>query len=168
MAAPDPICAAAEVTCEGVVMTLALSERDRERLSLFVDEMRAMRADRGWSQSGASRPGAVLGITDSDGGDLPARPNPEPGQGPGPSVRDPGVHRGRAGKTGDARHVWAAVAQAPHNIVPGAVPPVSLEIEAKATVLRAFEHSLVPGLLQTEDYARARPVHQVGCDRGRD
>jgi hypothetical protein len=29
------------------------------------------------------------------------------------------------------------------------------EIEAKAAVLRAFQHSLVPGLLQTEDYARA-------------
>jgi hypothetical protein len=29
------------------------------------------------------------------------------------------------------------------------------ELEAKAVVLRDFEHSLVPGLLQTEDYARA-------------
>jgi transcriptional regulator with XRE-family HTH domain len=29
------------------------------------------------------------------------------------------------------------------------------EIEAQATQLRLFEHSLVPGLLQTEDYARA-------------
>ncbi|MDX6422395.1 MAG: helix-turn-helix protein, partial [Trebonia sp.] len=32
-------------------MTLALSERDRERLSLFVDEMRAMRAEHGWSRA---------------------------------------------------------------------------------------------------------------------
>ena len=29
------------------------------------------------------------------------------------------------------------------------------ELEAKAEVLRTFQHSLVPGLLQTEDYARA-------------
>jgi hypothetical protein len=29
------------------------------------------------------------------------------------------------------------------------------ELEAKADSLRTFEHSLVPGLLQTEDYARA-------------
>jgi hypothetical protein len=29
------------------------------------------------------------------------------------------------------------------------------ELEAKAVALRDFEHSLVPGLLQTEDYARA-------------
>lgn len=33
------------------MLTLALSERDRERLSLFVDEMRAMRAERGWSRA---------------------------------------------------------------------------------------------------------------------
>jgi hypothetical protein len=30
---------------------MALSERDRERLSLFVDEMRAMREQRGWSRA---------------------------------------------------------------------------------------------------------------------
>ncbi|HUY44672.1 MAG TPA: Scr1 family TA system antitoxin-like transcriptional regulator [Streptosporangiaceae bacterium] len=33
--------------------------------------------------------------------------------------------------------------------------PWAAEIEATATQLRLFEHSLVPGLLQTEDYARA-------------
>ncbi len=33
------------------MLTLALSERDGERLSLFVDEMRAMRAERGWSRA---------------------------------------------------------------------------------------------------------------------
>jgi len=33
--------------------------------------------------------------------------------------------------------------------------PWAAEIEATATQLRLFEHSLVPGLLQAEDYARA-------------
>jgi len=33
--------------------------------------------------------------------------------------------------------------------------PWAAEIEATATQLRLFEHSVVPGLLQTEDYARA-------------
>jgi DNA-binding XRE family transcriptional regulator len=47
----DVMCTAADVACERVVMTLALSERDRERLSLFVDEMRAMRAEHGWSRA---------------------------------------------------------------------------------------------------------------------
>jgi hypothetical protein len=32
-------------------MRMALSERDRERLSLFVDEMRAMREQCGWSRA---------------------------------------------------------------------------------------------------------------------
>ena len=33
----------------------ALSERDREAVSLFVDEMRAMREARGWSQAELAR-----------------------------------------------------------------------------------------------------------------
>lgn len=45
------MCAAADVICVKVVMTLAVGGRDRERLSLFVDEMRAMRAERGWSRA---------------------------------------------------------------------------------------------------------------------
>jgi transcriptional regulator with XRE-family HTH domain len=38
--------------------------------------------------------------------------------------------------------------------------------EARATSLRWFEHSLVPGLLQTEDYARG-PGHPPEHPRGR-
>src|SRR6185437_7179831 len=51
VAAHRVMCATAGVICVRVVMALALSERDRERLSLFVDEMRAMRAERGWSRA---------------------------------------------------------------------------------------------------------------------
>lgn len=43
---------AANATCVKAVMTMArLSERDRERLSVFVDEMRAMREERDWSRA---------------------------------------------------------------------------------------------------------------------
>ena len=37
------------------------------------------------------------------------------------------------------------------------------ELEANAIVLRDFEHSLVPGLLQTEDYARAVLATKAGA-----
>ena len=41
------------------------------------------------------------------------------------------------------------------------------DIEAEATVLRSYEPLVVPGLLQTEDYARAILSMRPGGDRGR-
>jgi transcriptional regulator with XRE-family HTH domain len=131
-----------------------LSDRDRERLSLFVDEMRALRAERGWTRAelaakaqysesliamvenyergvtqglakGMDRAFRTAGYTD----DTPDKPG------------DPGMF-GR---------LWLKLRTMsfPESFRPYA------ETEAKALVLRVSAHSLVPGLLQTEDYARA-------------
>jgi transcriptional regulator with XRE-family HTH domain len=136
-----------------------LSESDREKVSLFVDEMRAMREQRGWSQAELARRGnysesaiamvetfqraptlalakaldrtfETAGFTE-DGPDGPATP-------------------------GTFMRLWHKLRTISF---PASFRPF-VEHEEKAAELRMFEHSLVPGLLQTEDYARAALVRQ--------
>jgi transcriptional regulator with XRE-family HTH domain len=151
--ASDVICAAAKVTCAEVVMTLALSERDRDRLSLFVDEMRAMRAERGWSRAElaaqAQYSESLIAMVET----YQRGPTQSLAKALDRAFGTPGYTEdapGRPGTPGTFGRLWRKLRTIsfPESFRPYA------EIEAKATALRAFEHSLVPGLLQTEDYAR--------------
>lgn len=131
-----------------------LSDRDRERLSLFVDEMRAMREQRGWSRAQlaaeAKYSESLIAMVENydraatqslakalDGAFETAGFTPDaPGQ---------------PGTPGTFERMWLKLRTIsfPESFRPYA------ELEAKAVVLRNSEHSLVPGLCQTEGYARA-------------
>jgi len=134
-------------------MTLALSERDRERLSLFVDEMRAMRADRGWSRAElaahAQYSESLIAMVET----YQRGPTQSLAKALDRAFGTPGFTEdapGQPGTPGTFGRLWLKLRTISF---PEPFRPYA-EIEAKATALRAFEHSLVPGLLQTEDYAR--------------
>lgn len=154
VAAPRVMCAAAGVICVRVVMTLALGERDRERLSLFVDEMRAMRAERGWSRAElaaqAQYSESLIAMVET----YQRGPTQSLAKSLDRSFGTAGFAEdapGRAGTPGTFGRLWLKLRTIsfPESFRPYA------ELEARAAVLRTFQHSLVPGLLQTEDYARA-------------
>jgi len=147
-------CATAGVICVKVVMTLALSERDRERLSLFVDEMRAMRTERGWSRAElaaqAQYSESLIAMVET----YQRGPTQSLAKALDRSFGTAGFKEdipGQMSNPGTFGRLWLKLRAMsfPESFRPYA------ELEAKAVALRDFEHSLVPGLLQTEDYARA-------------
>jgi DNA-binding XRE family transcriptional regulator len=135
-------------------MTLALSERDRERLSLFVDEMRAMRAERGWSRAELAAQAryseSLIGMVET----YQRGPTQSLAKALDRSFGTGGFTEGTPGQPGAPGTFGRLWLKLRAISFPESFRPYA-EIEARAAVLRAFEHSLVPGLLQTEDYARA-------------
>lgn len=132
----------------------SLSERDREAVGLFVDEMRAMREARGWSQAElarqASYSGALIGMVET----YQRAPTQELARALDRAFASPGFSEdGESGgwTPGTFGRLWVKLRSVSF---PAAFRPFA-EREAEATALRTFEHSLVPGLLQTQDYARA-------------
>lgn len=131
-----------------------LSERDREKLSLFVDEMRAMREQRGWSQAElaaqAQYSESLIAMVET----YQRGPTQSLAKALDRAFGTPGFAEdtpGHPGTPGTFGRLWLKLRTIsfPESFRPYA------ELEAKAAVLRDCEHSLVPGLLQTEDYARA-------------
>jgi transcriptional regulator with XRE-family HTH domain len=119
----------------------ALSERDRESASLFVDEMKAAREQRGWSQADlADRAGyseSAVAMVET----YQRPPTKTFAKAMDRAFGTPGTFERLELRLSDVPFPAAFRSFAPH--------------EAESTALRMFEHSLVPGLLQTADYARA-------------
>lgn len=135
-------------------MTMALSERDRERLSLFVDELRAMRARHGWSRAQlaaeANYSESLIAMVET----YQRGPTQALAKALDSAFKTAGFTEdrpGQPGAPGTFGRMWLKLRTIsfPESFRPYA------EHEAKASVLRNVEHSLVPGLLQTEGYARA-------------
>jgi transcriptional regulator with XRE-family HTH domain len=131
-----------------------LSDRDRERLSLFVDEMRAMREQRGWSRADlaaqAKYSESLIAMVET----YHRGPTQSLAKALDRAFETAGFTEdapGKPGTPGTFERMWLKLRTIsfPESFRPYA------ELEAKAAILRNFEHSLVPGLLQTEDYARA-------------
>ena len=118
-----------------------LSERDRESASLFVDEMRALRGQRSWPQ-------AELG--DRAGYSESAVAMVESYQRPPTKAFGKAMDRA-FGTPGTFERLERRLSNVPF---PAAFRSFTSH-EAEATALRLFEHSLIPGLLQTPEYARA-------------
>jgi transcriptional regulator with XRE-family HTH domain len=131
-----------------------LSDRDRERLSLFVDEMRAMREQRGWSRAELAAQAQyseslIAMVENYDRGVTQAL-----GKALDRAFKTAGFTEDAPGKPstpGTFGRLWLKMRTL---TFPESFRPYA-ELEAKAAVLRTFEHSLMPGLFQTEDYARA-------------
>jgi transcriptional regulator with XRE-family HTH domain len=116
-------------------------ERDIAALSLFADEMKAAREQRGWSQADLADQIPYSLSTISMVEALHRVP-----------TRDLAVHLDKAfGTPGTVARVEGRLRDLPF---PASFRPFAA-YETEATALYVFEHSLIPGLLQTPDYARA-------------
>ena len=119
----------------------SLRERDTAALSLFADELKAAREQRGWSQADLAGQIPYSLSTISMVEALHRVP-----------TRDLAVHLDKAfGTPGTFARLEARLRDLPF---PASFRPFAA-YEAEATALYVFEHSLVPGLLQTPEYARA-------------
>ncbi|MGH3201289.1 MAG: helix-turn-helix domain-containing protein [Streptosporangiaceae bacterium] len=119
----------------------SVRERDTAALSLFADELRAAREQRGWSQADLAEliPYSLSTISMVEA--LHRVP-----------TRDLAVHLDKAfGTPGTFARLEGRLRDLPF---PASFRPFAA-YEAEATALYVFEHSLVPGLLQTPEYARA-------------
>jgi transcriptional regulator with XRE-family HTH domain len=131
-----------------------LSERDREALSLFVDEMRALREQRGWSQAGlaqsASYSASLIAMVETY--------QRAPTRGLARALDRAFATPGYAEDAESGDWTFGTFGRLWHKLrtvsFPASFRPFA-EREEEATALRTFEHSLMPGLLQTQDYARA-------------
>lgn len=116
-------------------------ERDREALSLFTDEMRAARERHGWSQADLARQAnfseSLIAMVETH-------------------RRTPTRLLAEAlDRAFDAPGTFARMERRLRDLpFPASFRPFAV-YEAESRALRTFEHSLVPGLLQTEAYARA-------------
>lgn len=119
----------------------ALSERDRESASLFVDEMKAAREQHGWSQAE---------LADRAGYSESAVAMVETYQRP-PTMTFAKAMDRAFGTPGTFERLERRLRNLPF---PASFRPFT-EHETRAAVLSTYQHSLVPGLLQTADYARA-------------
>ena len=118
-----------------------LSERDRESVSLFVDEMKAARDQRKWSQAELGRQAdyseSAIAMVES-------------------FQRPPTASLAKAlDKALGAPGTFARLERRLRNLPFPAAFRSFAPYEAEAATLRLFEHSLVAGLLQTPEYARA-------------
>jgi transcriptional regulator with XRE-family HTH domain len=131
-----------------------LSEADREKVSLFVDEMRAQREQRGWSQEELARRAnysvSLIAMVET----YQRGPTLGLATALDRAFETPGFREaadGDPGAPGTFMRLWRKL----RNVsFPESFRPYA-EHEEKATELRMFEHSLVPGMFQTEAYARA-------------
>src|SRR5262249_44821949 len=131
-----------------------LSEGDREKVSLFVDEMRAIREQRGWSRADLGRETnyseSLIAMVET----FQRAPTLALAKALDRAFQTPGFTEGvddDPGTPGTFVRLW-------HKLRTVSFPASFrsfVEHEEKAAEFRMFEHSLVPGLLQTEDYARA-------------
>lgn len=119
----------------------ALSERDRESVSLFVDEMKAARKQRGWSQAE---------LADHAGYSESAIANVEAYQRPPNATIAKAIDKA-FGAPGTYERLERRLRNLPFPASFRSFTPY----EAQAAALSTYQHSFIPGLLQTEDYARA-------------
>jgi transcriptional regulator with XRE-family HTH domain len=119
----------------------SVRERDKTALSLFADEMKAAREQRGWSQAELAEQIPYSLSTISMVEALHRAP-----------TKEFALHLDNAfGTPGTFARLEARLRDLPF---PASFRPFAA-YEAEATALYVFEHSLIPGLLQTSDYARA-------------
>jgi transcriptional regulator with XRE-family HTH domain len=140
----------------------SLSERDRQAVSLFVDEMRAMREDRGWSQAELARrvnySAGLIGMVET----YERAPTRELARALDKVFKTPGYTedaRTGAWTPGTFSRLWNKLRTISF---PTAFRPFA-EREAEAVALRTFEHSFIPGLLQIQDYTRAVVSTKAGA-----
>jgi hypothetical protein len=133
---------------------MATGRRDRDALSLFAEELKAYRDVRGWTQADLA---AEISYSES----LVAQvetcwrvPSKELGRVLDKVFGTPGFMEDTADSPGTPGTFGRLAAKLRNLPFPASFRSFA-PYEAEAVVLHVFEHSLIPGLLQTEGYARA-------------
>jgi transcriptional regulator with XRE-family HTH domain len=119
----------------------SLSERDRESVSLFVDEMKAAREQRKWSQAELGR---QAGYSESAIAMVESFQRP-------PTASLAKALDKAFGTSGTYFRMELRLRNLPFPASFRSFAPH----EAEAATLSTYQHSLIPGLLQTPEYARA-------------
>lgn len=133
---------------------MAAKDRDQDALFTFVEELKAYRADRGWSQ-------ADLGTRVNYSEALIAQvesfrkiPTMQLAEALDRLFGTPGYTESQPGKPGTPGTFMRLATRIRRLSFPVAFRPFT-EMEEEATTLLIYEHSFFPGLFQTEAYARA-------------
>jgi transcriptional regulator with XRE-family HTH domain len=133
---------------------MAAGRKDRDALSLFADELKAHRDARGWTQADLS---AKLNYSESLIAQVETcrrAPSKDLAKALDQVFATPGFTEGAADSSG-APGTFGRLAAKLRNLPFPASFRSFAPYEAEAVALHVFEHSLIPGLLQTEAYARA-------------
>jgi transcriptional regulator with XRE-family HTH domain len=133
---------------------MAAGRKDRDALSLFADELKAHREARGWTQADLA---GDISYSESLVAQVEAcwrAPSKELAKALDRVFETPGFTEDTGdspGKPGTFGRLAAKLRNLPFPTSFRSFAPY----EAEAVALHVFEHSLIPGLLQTEAYARA-------------
>ena len=133
---------------------MAPGRKDRDALSLFADELKAYRGDRGWTQADLA---AKISYSESLIAQVETCRRP-PSRDLAKALDKTFATPGFAEETPDSVGIagtFGRMAAKLRNLPFPASFRSFAPYEAEALALHIFEHSLIPGLLQTEGYARA-------------
>jgi transcriptional regulator with XRE-family HTH domain len=133
---------------------MAPGRKDRDALSLFADELKAYRGDRGWTQADLA---AKISYSESLIAQVETCRRP-PSRDLAKALDKMFATPGFAEETPDSVGIsgtFGRMAAKLRNLPFPASFRSFAPYEAEAVALHIFEHSLIPGLLQTEGYARA-------------
>ena len=129
-------------------------DRDRDALALFADELRAYRTARGWTQADVA---AKTAYSESLIAQVETRhksATPELARALDRAFATPGFAEDTDSAAGTPGTFGRLVVRLRNMPFPASFRSFAAH-EAEAVALSNYEHSLVPGLLQTEEYARA-------------
>ena len=129
-------------------------EKDRDSLAPFADELKAHRAARGWTQADVA---AKTSYSESLIAQVEARfkaASPELAKALDRAFATPGFTEDDDGEPGTPGTFGRIVVRLRNLPFPASFRSFAT-YEAEAVALSTYQHSLVPGLLQTEAYARA-------------
>ena len=129
-------------------------DKDRDSLALFADELKAHRAARSWTQADVA---AKTSYSESLIAQVEARfkaASPDLAKALDRAFSTPGFTEDDGGEPGRPGTFGRIVVRLRNLPFPASFRSFAA-YEAEAVALNTYQHSLVPGLLQSEDYARA-------------
>jgi transcriptional regulator with XRE-family HTH domain len=133
---------------------VAVGRKDRDALSLFADELRAYRNARGWTQADLATKISYSESLIAQVETCRRPPSRDLAKALDKVFATPGFAEetpDSPAKPGTFGRMWAKLRNLPFPASFRSFAPY----EAEAVALHVFDHSLIPGLIQTEAYARA-------------
>jgi Domain of unknown function (DUF5753)/Helix-turn-helix domain len=130
---------------------MAAGRKDRDALAWFADELRAHRNAHGWTQADVAAKTSYSESLIAQVETCWKAATPELARALDRVFATPGFTEGALGTPGTFGRLVARLRNLPFPASFRSFAPH----EAAATALYIFEHSMIPGLLQTEAYARA-------------
>jgi transcriptional regulator with XRE-family HTH domain len=133
---------------------MAAGRKDRDALAWFADELRAHRSTHGWTQADVAAKVSYSESLIAQVETCRKAPTAELARALDREFATPGYTEDSPGVPGAAGTFGRMLVRLRNLPFPASFRSFAPH-EAEATALYTFEHSLIPGLLQTETYARA-------------